>query len=153
MAGIIRVHAAGGQEVLSWESVDVAAPGPGELRVRQTAIGIHYIDVYHRTGRYAQTLPFIPAVEGAGVVEDVGQGVTRFQRGDRVAYAGRSRRSIHSSVGARGLAHHDGVYALGEGAPARAGGGARIAGYDSGYIPRLIAAKGREKTQIRGAAA
>jgi NADPH:quinone reductase len=86
MTGIIRVHAAGGPEVLSWESVDVAAPGPGELRVRQTAIGINYIDVYHRSGLYVQTLPFIPGVEGAGVVEEAGPGVTRFQRGDRVAY-------------------------------------------------------------------
>jgi NADPH2:quinone reductase len=87
MTGIIRVHATGGPEVLSWEAVDVAAPGPGELRVRHTAIGINYIDVYHRSGLYAQTLPFTPGVEGAGVVEEVGPGVTRFQRGDRVAYA------------------------------------------------------------------
>jgi NADPH2:quinone reductase len=87
MTGIIRVHAAGGPEVLSWESVEVGAPGPGELRVRHTAIGINYIDVYHRSGLYAQPLPFIPGVEGAGVVEAVGPGVTRFQRGARVAYA------------------------------------------------------------------
>ena len=87
MTGIIRVHAAGGPEVLSWESVDVAAPGPGELRIRQTAIGINYIDVYHRSGLYAQPRPFTPGVEGAGIVEDVGPGVTRFRRGARVAYA------------------------------------------------------------------
>lgn len=60
MTGSIRVHAAGGREVLSWESVDVAAPGPGELRVRQTTIGINYIDVYHRTGLY--TLVLAPAM-------------------------------------------------------------------------------------------
>jgi NADPH2:quinone reductase len=87
MTGIIRVHAPGGPEVLSWESADVAAPGPGELRVRQTAIGINDIDVYHRSGLHAQTLPFVPGVEGAGVVEEVGPGVTRFQRSERVAYA------------------------------------------------------------------
>jgi NADPH2:quinone reductase len=87
MTGIIRVHAAGGPEVLTWESVEVAAPGPGELRVKHTAIGVNYIDIYHRSGLYAQTLPFIPGVEGAGVVEEVGPGVTRLQRGARVAYA------------------------------------------------------------------
>ena len=87
MTGIIRVHAAGGPEVLSWESVEVGTPGPGELRVSHTAIGINYIDVYHRSGFYTQTLPFIPGVEGAGVVEAVGPGVTRVERGDRVAYA------------------------------------------------------------------
>jgi NADPH2:quinone reductase len=87
MTGITRVHAAGGPGVLSWESVDVAASRIGDLRVTQTAIGINYIDVYHRSGLYAQTLPFIPGVEGAGVVEDVGPGATRFQAGERVAYA------------------------------------------------------------------
>lgn len=87
MTGIIRVHAAGGPDVLSWESVEVGPPGPGELRVRHTAIGINYIDVYHRSGLYAQPLPFIPGVEGAGIVEAVGPGVTSFQCGARVAYA------------------------------------------------------------------
>jgi NADPH2:quinone reductase len=67
MTGIIRVHAAGGPDVLSWESDEVGAPGPGELRVRHTAIGINYIDVYHRSGLYAQPLPFIPGVEGAAL--------------------------------------------------------------------------------------
>lgn len=81
MTGIIRVHAAGGPDVLSWESVEVGAPGPGELRVRHTAIGINYIDVYHRSGFYAQPLPFIPGVEGAGIVEAVGPGVTSFRSG------------------------------------------------------------------------
>jgi NADPH:quinone reductase len=87
MTGIIRVHALGGPEVLSWESVEVGSPGPGELRLRHTAIGINYIDVYHRNGLYAQWLPFTPGVEGVGVVEEVGAGVTGFQRGTRVAYA------------------------------------------------------------------
>ncbi len=68
MTGIIRVHAAGGPEVLSWESCEVEAPGPGQVRLRHTAIGINYIDVYHRSGLYAQPLPFTPGVEGAGVV-------------------------------------------------------------------------------------
>jgi NADPH2:quinone reductase len=87
MSGIIRVHAAGGPDVLSWESVEVGAPGPGELRVRHTAIGINYMDVYHRSGLCAQPLPFIPGVEGAGIVEAVGPGVTSFQSGAHVAYA------------------------------------------------------------------
>lgn len=78
----------GGPEVLSWEPTEIADPGPGEVRLRQHASGLNYIDVYHRTGYYAQPLPFVPGVEGAGVIEAVGPGVRDLQIGDRVAYAG-----------------------------------------------------------------
>ena len=84
----IRVHQAGGPEVLSWEEVEVGDPGPGQVRLRQHAVGLNYIDVYHRTGLYPQPLPFTPGTEGAGVVEAVGPGVTSLRPGDRVAYAG-----------------------------------------------------------------
>ena len=84
----IRVHQAGGPEVLSWEEVDVGEPGPGQVRLRQHAVGLNYIDVYHRTGLYPQPLPFTPGTEGAGVVEAVGIDVKRLRPGDRVAYAG-----------------------------------------------------------------
>jgi NADPH2:quinone reductase len=87
MTHAIRVHAVGGPEVLRWEEVDVAAPGPGEVLLTQTAIGLNYIDVYHRTGLYPAPLPFTPGLEGAGIVEAVGDGVTEFKPGDRVAYA------------------------------------------------------------------
>ncbi len=87
MAHAIRVHEHGGPEVLRWEAVQVGAPGPGELRVRHGAVGLNYIDVYHRTGLYpVPELPFTPGLEAAGVVEAVGSGVTGFVAGDRVAY-------------------------------------------------------------------
>ena len=88
MAEVIRIHATGGPEVLRFEQVDVGEPGPGQLRIRQHAAGVNFIDIYHRTGLYPQPLPFIPGQEGAGVVEAVGEGVTGFRPGDRVAYAG-----------------------------------------------------------------
>lgn len=88
MAHAIRVHEPGGPEVLRWEEVQVGEPGPGQVRLRQETVGLNYIDVYHRTGLYPQQLPFTPGVEGAGVVESVGDGVTTVKPGDRVAYAG-----------------------------------------------------------------
>jgi NADPH:quinone reductase len=63
-------------------------PGPGQVRLRQVAAGLNYIDVYHRTGYYSQPLPFIPGLEGAGIVEAIGQAVRGLKVGDRVAYAG-----------------------------------------------------------------
>ena len=88
MVHAIRVHQAGGPEVLQWEEVDVGKPATGQVRVRQTAVGLNYIDVYHRTGLYPQPLPFTPGTEAAGQIEAVGEGVTGLTAGDRVAYAG-----------------------------------------------------------------
>src|SRR5947209_9204707 len=88
MPHAIRIHQTGGPEVLQWEAVDVGEPGPGQVRLRQEAAGLNFIDVYHRTGLYPQQLPFTPGVEGAGVVEAVGPGVTDVNESDRVAYAG-----------------------------------------------------------------
>jgi NADPH2:quinone reductase len=89
MAGMVRVHEVGGPEVLRYEQVEVGDPGPGQVRLRQTAIGLNFIDVYFRTGLYpAPALPFTPGQEGAGVVEAVGDGVTEVKVGERVAYAG-----------------------------------------------------------------
>ena len=76
MTKAIRIHEPGGPEVLRWEDVEVGAPGPGEVRIRNTAVGLNFIDTYHRTGLYP--LPQLPAVigmEGAGVIEEVGDGV------------------------------------------------------------------------------
>jgi NADPH2:quinone reductase len=84
----IRIHQPGGPEVLKWEEVDSAEPGEGQVKLRQEAAGLNFIDVYHRTGFYPQPLPFAPGVEGAGVVEAVGPGVEHVKVGDRVAYAG-----------------------------------------------------------------
>ncbi|MFG0242520.1 MAG: quinone oxidoreductase family protein [Phycisphaerales bacterium JB054] len=90
MVHAITVHETGGPDVLRWEKVSVGAPGPGEVRLRHTAVGLNYIDTYFRSGLYPAPagLPFIPGNEGAGVVEAVGEGVTHLSAGDRVAYAG-----------------------------------------------------------------
>ncbi|MFO1118284.1 MAG: quinone oxidoreductase [Beijerinckiaceae bacterium] len=88
MVKAIRVHQTGGPEVLSYEDVDVPAPGAGEIQIRQRAIGVNYLDIYFRTGAYPSPLPFIPGNEGAGDVIAVGKGVKEFKVGDRVAYAG-----------------------------------------------------------------
>jgi NADPH2:quinone reductase len=88
MANAVRIHRTGGPDVLSLERVSVGEPGAGEVRLRQAAIGLNYIDVYHRTGFYAQPLPFTPGLEGAGTVEAVGEDVAELKPGDRVAYAG-----------------------------------------------------------------
>jgi NADPH2:quinone reductase len=84
----IRVHAPGGPEQLAWEAVDLPPPGAGEALVRQTAVGVNYIDVYHRTGLYPLPIPSGIGMEGAGVVEAVGPGTDVVRVGDRVAYAG-----------------------------------------------------------------
>jgi len=84
----IRIHAPGGVEALRWEEVDIRPPGDGEALVRHTAVGVNYIDVYHRTGLYPVPLPAVLGVEAAGVVEAIGPGVTEVATGDRVAYAG-----------------------------------------------------------------
>ncbi len=88
MAHAIRVHESGGPDVLSWEEVEVGEPKPGQVKLRQAAAGLNYIDVYHRVGLYPQRTPFTPGVEGAGTVEAVGEGVELVRQGDRVAYAG-----------------------------------------------------------------
>jgi NADPH2:quinone reductase len=88
MTQAIRIHQPGGPEVLKWEEVQIGDPGPGQVRLKQEAAGLNYIDVYHRTGLYPQSLPFTPGVEGAGTVESIGDGVTSVKPGDRVAYAG-----------------------------------------------------------------
>ena len=88
MTHAIRIHQTGGPDVLKWEEVEVGEPGPGQVRLRQEAAGLNFIDVYHRTGLYKQELPFTPGVEGAGVVDAVGEGVDHLKKGDRVAYAG-----------------------------------------------------------------
>lgn len=82
----VRIHQFGGPEVLRLEEVPVGEPGPGELRIRHHACGLNYIDVYHRTGQYPNPLPVVPGVEGAGIVEAVGEGVTHLTPGDRAAY-------------------------------------------------------------------
>jgi NADPH:quinone reductase len=86
MPHVIRIHEYGGPEVMKWDEVQLAEPGLGEARVRQTAVGLNYTDVYTRTGLYPVPLPTGLGSEAAGVVEAVGAGVTNLKPGDRVAY-------------------------------------------------------------------
>jgi NADPH2:quinone reductase len=88
MPHAIRFHQVGGPEVLQFESVGVGEPGPGEARIRHTAVGLNYIDTYHRSGHYKLPLPSGLGSEAAGVVEAVGPGVSELKTGDRVAYSG-----------------------------------------------------------------
>ena len=89
MPKAVKFYTHGGPEVMTWEEFDPGSPGPGQVRVRHEAIGLNFIDVYHRTGLYPlPALPAIPGMEGSGVVEAVGQQVDTLTVGDRVAYAG-----------------------------------------------------------------
>ena len=87
MSKAYRFHETGGPEVLKWEDFDPGPPGPGEVRIRQTAIGVNFIDIYHRDGLYPLPLPSGIGLEGCGIIEAVGEGVDR-QPGERVAYGG-----------------------------------------------------------------
>lgn len=88
MPKVVRIHQTGGPEVLSYEDVELGSPGPTEVRLRHTAIGLNFIDIYERTGLYATPLPAVLGREAAGVVEAVGAKVKGFTVGDRVAYTG-----------------------------------------------------------------
>lgn len=89
MVKAIRVNAHGGPEVLSFDEIEVGAPGAGQVRIRHTAIGLNFVDTYFRTGLYPAPgpFPFVPGSEGVGIVEAIGEGVTDFEPGDRVGYA------------------------------------------------------------------
>ena len=88
MSRVFQIHEHGGPEVMRLEERDVGQPGPGEIRIRHTAIGLNFIDVYQRTGLYKMQMPFVPGNEAAGEVTAVGEGVTDFKPGDRVGYTG-----------------------------------------------------------------
>jgi NADPH2:quinone reductase len=89
MAKAIRMYQTGSPEVLVWEDHDPGQPGKGEALIRHEAVGLNFIDIYNRTGLYPlPSLPAIPGLEGAGIVEAIGEGVTEVNVGDRVAYAG-----------------------------------------------------------------
>jgi len=89
MSHAIRIHEYGGPKVLKWQKVEIGPPGPGEVKLKQTAVGLNFIDIYMRTGLYPQpSLPFVPGMEAAGVVTELGEGVRDLKIGRRVAYAG-----------------------------------------------------------------
>ncbi|MDB5505821.1 MAG: quinone oxidoreductase [Devosia sp.] len=82
------VKATGGPEVMEWTEVEIGAPGPGQLRIRNAAVGLNFIDTYQRSGLYKVDLPFVPGNDGVGIIEAIGDGVSDFKVGDRVAYTG-----------------------------------------------------------------
>ncbi|HWD49919.1 MAG TPA: alcohol dehydrogenase catalytic domain-containing protein, partial [Rhizomicrobium sp.] len=84
----VRIHQTGGPEVLSYEDVELPPPAASQARVRHTAIGVNFIDTYHRSGLYKLPLPSVLGSEAAGIVEAIGESVTALKKGDRVAYAG-----------------------------------------------------------------
>lgn len=88
MSYAIRIHETGGPEKMKWEEVSVAKPGPGEVLVRNTAIGLNFLDTYYRSGVYPHPMPMTLGSEGAGVIEAIGPRVKDFKKGDRVAYVG-----------------------------------------------------------------
>lgn len=89
MSKAIRLYETGGPEVMCWEEVEIGTPGPGEVHLRQSAVGLNFIDIYHRSGLYPlAALPATPGMEGAGVVVALGENVDGLLPGDRVAYAG-----------------------------------------------------------------
>ena len=88
MTKAIRFHRQGGPEVLQLDDVPVGDPGPGQVRIRHTAIGVNFVDTYQRSGLYAMQTPAVAGNEGAGIVEAVGPGVKELKKGDRVAYTG-----------------------------------------------------------------
>jgi len=102
----IRVQNPGGVDALEYIDADRPKAGAGEVLVRIEAIGVNFIDVYHRTGLYKLPIPFTPGSEAAGIVDEIGEGVTEFAKGDRVAYAMvRGAYTEYQSVPAAKLVH------------------------------------------------
>jgi NADPH:quinone reductase len=149
MPKAIRIHETGGPEVLLYEEVEVGVPGDGQARVRHTAIGVNYIDTYHRTGLYKLPFPAVLGTEGAGTVDAVGQGVTHVRPGDRVAYAGGPPGSYS---GAR-LIPADRLVKLPEGISDQQAAGMMLKGLTVWYLVRRTHAVKAKETVLFHAAA
>jgi NADPH:quinone reductase len=134
MPHAIRFHAPGGPEVLRWEEVQIGKPGPGEVRLRHTAIGLNYVDTYVRSGLYPAPLPSGLGAEAAGVVEEVGPGVAEFKPGDRVAY-GSSRLGAYAEAR---LIPADRLVALPQGIGDRQAAAMMLKGLTTQYLIRQI---------------
>ncbi len=128
----IRIHQTGGPEVMRWEEVAIGDPAPGEARVRHEAVGLNFIDTYHRGGLYPLPLPSGLGMEGAGVVEAVAADVTDIKPGDRVAYAG-GPLGAYSQV--RCLPAHR-LLRLPEGIDFRTGAAMMLQGLTAAYLLR-----------------
>jgi NADPH2:quinone reductase len=144
----IRIHQYGGPEVLRMEEVPVPSPGEGQALVRLQAVGINFIDVYHRTGLYKVALPFTPGMEGAGLVELVGPNVTEVQPGDRVAYA-----TVLGSYGECALTPARQLIKLPEGMDYRIGAAILLQGMTAHYLTQTTFPLKRGDTALVHAAA
>jgi NADPH2:quinone reductase len=125
----IRVHQYGGPEVLKWEEQPAPKPEAGQALVRLEAVGVNYIDIYHRTGLYKNPLPFTLGLEGAGVVEAVGAGVSEVRVGERVAYQG-----VQGSYATHALVPAARLVSLPTGLDARTGAAAMLQGMTAHYL-------------------
>ena len=125
----VRFHDNGGPEVLKWEEVEDPAAAPGEVLIHLEAVGLNYIDTYHREGLYPVPLPSIPGVEGAGEVVALGDGVDDISLGDKVAYAGPM-----GSYAELAAVPADRVVALPEGVTCEVGAAAMIQGITAHYL-------------------
>jgi NADPH2:quinone reductase len=148
MVAAVRVHKVGGPEVLTYDKVEVAAPGPGQIQVRQHACGVNFIDTYFRTGLYPAELPFIPGNEAAGDVIAVGQGVTDFKPGDRVTY-----NITHGGYAAERLLPADRAIKLPEGISYEQAAGMMLKGMTARYLLRLVYKVEKGSTVLMHAAA
>jgi NADPH2:quinone reductase len=149
MTHAIRFQKAGGPEVLQWEEVQVGKPGPGEVRVRNTAVGLNYVDTYVRSGLYAAPTPSGLGAEGAGVVEEVGPGVSDVKPGDRVAYG-------NGPLGAYSEARvmpADRLVALPDGISDQQAAAIMLKGLTTQYLIRQIHKVGKGETILFHAAA
>ena len=125
----IQVTQLGGPEVLQHTDIETPVPGKGEARVKLEAIGLNYIDTYHRTGLYPLDLPFVPGLEGAGIVDEVGEDVKEIKPGDRVAYAG-----VPGSYAEYVVAPAGRLILLPEGVDTRTGAASMLQGMTSHYL-------------------
>lgn len=148
MPHAIRIHQTGGPDVLQWEEIEVGAPGPGQVLLKQTAVGLNFIDVYHRTGLYPLPLPFIPGMEAAGIVDAVGDGVTHLKSGDRVAYA-----SVIGAYAEKRLIAADRLVKLPAGITDRTAAAMMLQGMTARYLVRDIYKVGPGDTILIHAAA
>ncbi|MDY8109713.1 quinone oxidoreductase [Fulvimarina sp. 2208YS6-2-32] len=149
MTKAMRIHETGAPDVMKWEDVELAEPGPGEIRVRQTAVGVNFIDAYFRDGTYpAPSLPFTPGKEGAGIVETVGEGVSDVRQGDRVAYA-----SAEGSYAEHLIIAADKVVPIPDGIDDRTAAAMMLKGMTAEYLLNRTYKVGKDTTLLFHAAA
>jgi NADPH2:quinone reductase len=144
----IRISQTGGTEVLQYVDIDTAKPAHGEALVKLEAIGVNFIDVYHRTGLYKMPLPFTPGSEGAGVVDAVGDGVDVVKVGDRVAFAG-----VRGAYAEYVIAPADKLVPLPDSIDAKTAAAAMLQGMTAQYLSTSVHAIARGETVLVHAAA